>query len=156
MKTLLLCIGKLHSAQVQQLVDEYSTRTARYWPFELAVVPDVRMPRPDAAAQKETEGTRILGLLAPGDYVVLMDERGRSYTSRAFADFISHRQVAGTKRLVFVIGGPYGFSQDVYRRADSMLSLSAMTLPHELARLFTVEQLYRAATIQRGEPYHHD
>jgi 23S rRNA (pseudouridine1915-N3)-methyltransferase len=106
--------------------------------------------------QKELEGEKILASTERNDFVVLLDERGRELTSREFATFIDKKAVTLPRNLVFVIGGPYGFSKSVYDRADSKLSLSKMTFPHELVRLFFVEQLYRACTINRGEPYHHD
>ena len=98
----------------------------------------------------------ILSRLQPSDYVVLLDERGREYSSMEFAGFMEKQMVAGRRRVVFVVGGPYGFSEAVYRRADSKLSLSKMTFNHEMVRLFFTEQLYRAMTILRGEPYHHE
>jgi 23S rRNA (pseudouridine1915-N3)-methyltransferase len=106
--------------------------------------------------QKELEGERILAATERNDFVMLLDERGKELTSREFADFIAKKAVMLPRNLVFVIGGPYGFSPAVYERADSKLSLSKMTFPHELIRLFFVEQVYRACTINRGEPYHHD
>lgn len=98
----------------------------------------------------------LLASLTPSDTVILLDEKGREYTSREFADFQASMMNRGVKRLVYVIGGPYGFSQKVYDRADGKISLSRMTFSHEMARLFFCEQLYRAMTILRGEPYHHD
>ena len=106
--------------------------------------------------QKELEGESILRNVTPSDRVVLLDENGREFTSREFAAFVDKQMVSGVKRLVFVVGGPYGFSDAVYARADSKLSLSRMTFNHEMVRLFFIEQLYRAMTIRRGEPYHHD
>ena len=156
MKIKLVCIGRLRSAAVEELVSSYASRIDHYYPFELTVVPDVRLRAADAARQKEAEGEKILGELAPGDRLMLLDERGREYTSRELSGLLDKLSVDGCRRLVLVIGGPYGFSKAVYDRADAMLSLSRLTLPHELARLFTVEQLYRAGTISRGEPYHHD
>lgn len=106
--------------------------------------------------QKEAEGMRILEQIQTSDHLVLLDERGREYTSRQFAGFIDKKVQTVAKNLVFVIGGPYGFSQAVYNRADALLSLSKMTFPHELIRLFFVEQLYRAFSITANLPYHHD
>ncbi len=106
--------------------------------------------------QKELEGEAILSTLMPGDYVVLLDERGDELTSRQFSTYMDKRMSTVARRMVFIVGGPYGFSQKVYDRADSKLSLSRMTFNHEMVRLFFVEQLYRAMTILRGEPYHHD
>ncbi len=98
----------------------------------------------------------MLAQLLPGDYLVLLDERGKEFTSREFAAFIDKKMVTVPKRLVFLVGGPYGFSKGVYNRADDKISLSKMTFSHEMVRLFFTEQLYRAMTILRGEPYHHD
>ena len=106
--------------------------------------------------QKDLEGKKFLEEIIPGDFVMLLDERGKEYTSRQFSDFIVKKSVELPKSLVFVIGGPYGFSKEMYDRADAMISLSKMTFPHELVRLFFVEQLYRAGSIMKGEPYHHD
>ena len=106
--------------------------------------------------QKELEGEAILSTLMPGDYVVLLDERGDELTSRQFSTYMDKRMSTVARRMVCIVGGPYGFSQKVYDRADSKLSLSRMTFNHEMVRLFFVEQLYRAMTILRGEPYHHD
>lgn len=155
MKIDLICIGKLRVRQVDDLVQIYAARIPHYFPFRLTALPDVRLPHPDAARQKEAEGTRFLAETCASDYILLLDERGKEYTSREFAEFLERMQQT-VRRLVMLIGGPYGFSDDIYKRADGMMSLSRMTLPHELARLFSVEQLYRAGTILRGEPYHHD
>ena len=106
--------------------------------------------------QKQREGKSIIASLQPGDLVTLLDERGAELTSRQFAGEIERGMVSGLKRMVFVIGGPYGFSPEVYARADRKLSLSRMTFTHEMVRLFFAEQVYRAMTIMRGEPYHHD
>ena len=106
--------------------------------------------------QKEKEGELFLNALTPGDVLVLLDERGKEMTSREFASYIDRKSVTVSKRLVFVVGGPYGFSPAMYERADDKISLSKMTFSHEMVRLFFVEQTYRAMTILRGEPYHHD
>lgn len=156
MKIKLLAVGKVRTKAVAELVEGYAAKIGYYYPFELTVVPDVRMARPDADKQKELEGDRILEQVLPTDTLLLLDERGREYTSRELAAQLEQMAVGGTRRLVLVIGGPYGFDRKVYDRANGLLSLSKLTLPHELARLFTVEQLYRAGTITRGEPYHHD
>ena len=106
--------------------------------------------------QKELEGEVILAKLQPSDMVILLDERGKEFTSREFAVWMEKQMASGRKRIVVVIGGPYGFSQSVYDRADGKVSMSKMTFNHEMIRLFFVEQMYRAMTILRGEPYHHD
>lgn len=148
-------MGKVRTRQVQELIDGYCSRIGHYYPFELLALADVKMGRPDQQKQKEAEGARFMAEIAPADTVVLFDERGREYTSREFAEYLDSMNTR-TRRLVLLIGGPYGFSKEIYDRANGMLSLSKMTLPHELARLFATEQLYRAGTILRGEPYHHD
>lgn len=126
-------------------------------PFELVVIPDIKQAKNiDSERQKVLEGAQLLQSVGAGDYLVLFDEQGKEFTSREFAEYISRQAHAVSRNLNFVIGGPYGFSKDVYRRADMKLSLSRMTFSHEMVRLFAVEQIYRAMTILRGEPYHHD
>lgn len=150
-------MGAVKEPKVAALVTNYSKRVEYYWPFRLAELADVRMGKgADVERQKELEGSKFMAEIAAGDFVVLFDERGREMTSREFSEFIQRKAVELPRNLVFVIGGPYGFSKEMYSRADMLMSLSKMTFPHELARLFAVEQLYRAGTISRGEPYHHD
>lgn len=145
------------SEPLSRLTDEYISRAARYVPFSMQVIADVRAARSLTPAQrKEAEGRLILERLNPSDFVMLLDERGRQYTSVDFAAMLQKRMASGLKRLVCVVGGPYGFSQSVYDRADFLLSLSQMTFSHEMVRLFMAEQVYRAMTILRGEPYHHE
>lgn len=120
-------------------------------------MPDVRNAgKLPEAERKESEGEAILGKINASDYVILLDERGETPTSRDFSMMLQKHMAAGYKRILFVVGGPYGFSQAVYARADKLLSLSKMTFSHEMVRLFFTEQVYRAMTILRGEPYHHD
>jgi len=150
-------MGSVKNDDIARLVKTYVAKIPHYWPFTIVALADVRMGKAcDAARQKELEGARFLGEIAPGDFVVLFDERGRELTSRELSAFIERKSVSLAHNLVFVIGGPYGFSKAIYDRADMLMSLSKMTFPHELARLVVVEQLYRAGTISRGEPYHHD
>ena len=157
MKVKLVCIGAVKDGAIETAIAKYSKRIPYYWPFTAVYIPDVKSAKSAGTeAQKELEGERILGETSPGDFVVLLDERGRELTSREFSEFISKKALELPRSLVFVIGGPYGFSKAVYARADMLLSLSKMTFPHELARLFFVEQIYRAGTIAKGEPYHHD
>lgn len=152
-----MAIGKTRSRLLADGVEEYSGRINRYLPFETFFLPDVRTTRTmTEPMQKELEGQMMLERLQPSDYVMLLDERGVEMTSREFAGFVDKRMSSGLKRLVFVIGGPYGFSPAMYERADARLSLSRMTFSHEMVRLFFTEQVYRAMTILRGEPYHHD
>lgn len=157
MKILLLCIGRTREKDVASAIERYSARIPHYIPFRMECLPDVKTgPAITQERQKALEGERILASLQPGDFLLLLDERGREYTSREFAAWLDKKSVSLPGRLVLAVGGPYGFSREVYERADSLLSLSKMTFPHELVRLFIVEQLYRAMAILRGEPYHHD
>lgn len=157
MKIALICIGPTRDKNLIAAIEKYRTRIPFYNPFETIYIPDVKVAK-DAERQKKAEGEKILSQLRTGDYLCLLDERGKEMTSREFAGWIEKINVGqqATSRLVFAVGGPYGFSEDVYQRANAKLSLSKMTLPHELVRLFFVEQLYRAMTIMRNEPYHHD
>lgn len=152
----LIVVGKTSVSYIREGVEEYLRRLKHYIPLNVETIADLRQKgRMDAARQKESEGERILAALKPGDRVVLLDERGSQYTSDEFAAVLQRHMSSGLKRLVFVVGGPYGFSQQVYARADAKMSMSAMTLSHEMIRMFFVEQVYRAMTILRGEPYHH-
>jgi 23S rRNA (pseudouridine1915-N3)-methyltransferase len=157
MKVILLVVGKTTDRRMAALIDDYAGRVGHYLPFELRVIPELRNTRAlSPAQQKEREGELILGELSPGDHVALLDEGGREFRSVEFAAHLDRRQNAGARRMVFVIGGPYGFSPAVYERAAERVSLSRMTFSHQMVRLFFVEQLYRAMTILRGEPYHHE
>lgn len=157
MKIILLCVGKTRDPLLSKAIDRYVDRLSHYVSFTMQILPDSKASaKGGEARQKEDEGAAMLAALQPGDHLVLLDERGAEMTSRRFAADVERRITCGLRRLVFVIGGPYGFSQAVYDRADSMLSLSRMTFSHEMVRLFFTEQLYRAMTIMRGEPYHHD
>lgn len=157
MKMMLLAVGKTNMDIVRRGVDEYLGRLAHYVPVETKIIADVKKNSSlTPVKQKELEGEAILASLLPSDRVILLDENGREYTSREFAAYCERLQGSGAKRVVFIVGGPYGFSPAVYQRAEAKLSLSKMTFNHEMVRLFFVEQLYRAQTILRGEPYHHD
>lgn len=157
MKIKLLCMGDVRDAVINQAISQYSKKIPFYWPFSYVCLPDVKSAKTAGPEkQKELEGKRFMSEITSGDYVMLLDERGKQFTSREFSEMIERKSVELPRSLIFVIGGPYGFSQEVYNRADAMISLSKMTFPHELVRLFFVEQLYRAGTIYRGEPYHHD
>lgn len=141
---------------VKEGIDEYEGRLRHYVNFSIDSVADVRNTRKmTEPQQKEAEGKLLLDYVKPSDFMVLLDEHGKEFTSPQMAEWLQKRMAAGYKRIVFVVGGPYGFSPDVYTRADAKLSLSRLTFPHELVRLFFTEQLYRAFTILRGEPYHH-
>ncbi len=152
----LLTVGKTSTKFVNEGICEYAARLEHYVNFSIDSVADIRNTRKmSEAQQKEAEGKQLLDYLKPSDFVVLLDEKGTEFTSPALADWLQKKMAAGYKRILFVVGGPYGFSAEVYARADAKLSLSLLTFPHELVRLFFVEQLYRAFTILRGEPYHH-
>ena len=156
MKITLLVIGKTDAKYLIEAIDEYKNRLVHYLPFEMTVLPDIKNVRNlSEAQQKEREGEQILKALQPGDYLVLLDENGREFTSVQFASYIDKKMQTVPKRLVFVIGGPYGFSEAVYRSAQEKISLSKMTLSHQMVRLIFVEQIYRAMTILNNEPYHH-
>lgn len=157
MKFELMCIGRTRDDLMRELTERYRERTSRYVPFEIRVLPDVKgAGKLPAERQKQLEGEQILGALAPGDTIILLDERGKQFSSREFAEMQQRHMVSGVKRVVYVVGGPYGFSAEVYARANGKISLSKMTFSHEMVRLFFCEQMYRAMTILRGEPYHHD
>lgn len=153
----LLTIGKTGMKFIATGIEEYSRRLKHYISYRIAVMPDIRKSAGmTETKQKEAEGEMILSRLQPSDYVILLDERGKEYTSLEFSAYINRQMVAGRRKVVFIIGGPYGFSEAVYGRADSKISLSRMTFNHEMVRLFFTEQLYRALTILRGGPYHHE
>lgn len=153
----LLAIGKTKTRFVSEGMDEYLKRLKRLLPFNLTEIPDVKnASKLSHEEQKEAEGAILLGKINPGDHLVLLDERGKEYTSRGYAEKLQQLMATGKKKLVMVIGGPYGFSKDMYDRADELLSLSKMTFNHEMVRLFIIEQTYRAMTILKGQPYHHD
>jgi 23S rRNA (pseudouridine1915-N3)-methyltransferase len=157
MKIKLLLVGKTNIDWVINAVEMYSKRIKKYVNFDIEYISDVKNTKNmTAEIQKNKEGELILSLLDLKDTVILLDERGIQFTSLQFADFIKGKILASTKSLVFVVGGAYGFSQDVYKRADSTVSLSQMTFSHQCIRLIFAEQLYRAFTIIRGEPYHHE
>lgn len=157
MKIVLLAVGKTTTDYLIKGIDGFLKRINHYVPIEFNIIPDLKSTKGlTEETQKVREGQSMMAALQPGDVVVLLDERGKEYTSREFASQIDRKMVQGIKRLVFVIGGPYGFSQEMYERANEKISLSRMTFTHEMVRLFFVEQIYRAMTILRGEPYHHD
>ncbi len=138
-------------------VQKYTDRLTHYTPFELIFLPDAKnVKNMTQQQQKVAEGKAILGVVEPSDVVILLDENGQELTSRQFAKFIEKHSISGARRLIFIIGGPYGFSDEVYERANGKLSLSRMTYSHQMVRLIFAEQLYRAHTILKGEPYHHD
>jgi 23S rRNA (pseudouridine1915-N3)-methyltransferase len=157
MKIALLQIGKTNEKYISDGVEEYSGRIRKYSGFEIITVPDLKNTRNmPVSEQKSKEGEKICKLLTSEDYVVLLDERGKEFSTKEFSDKIAKIFMLQRKRVIFVIGGPYGFSEDVYTRADLQLSLSQMTFSHQLVRLLFAEQLYRIFTVIRGEPYHHE
>lgn len=157
MKVTLMAVGRTQSPLMRRAIDDYLERLRHYLPVDVDIVDDPKFARSATnEARKQAEGSAILRRLQPGDHVALLDENGRELTSRGFAEMMQSRMNSGVKRLVFIVGGPFGFSPEVYDRADSKLSLSKMTFNHEMVRLFFTEQLYRAMTIIRGESYHHD
>lgn len=157
MKIELAVIGKTSIGYLKQGIDEYIKRLKHYVPFEIKYIDDIKNTKNISEdQQKRTEGAKILSLLDKSDFVVLLDEHGKEYTSLQYSSYIQKRMLSGAKKLVFVIGGPYGFSQEVYDRANDKISFSKMTFNHEMIRLIFTEQLYRAYTIINHEPYHHE
>jgi len=156
LKTLLLTIGKTDNPYLSSAIDDYLARASHYAPLELRVIPDIRDARNLTHIQQcEREGRELLRQLQPGDYVVLLDEGGREYTSGDFAKWLQQKMSTLPRRLVFIIGGPYGFSPEVYEAAQGKMSLSRMTFSHQMVRLIFVEQYYRALSILNNLPYHH-
>ncbi|ADF52438.1 MAG: 23S rRNA (pseudouridine(1915)-N(3))-methyltransferase RlmH [Zunongwangia sp.] len=152
----LLCIGKTDSKELQKLIEVYLKRLQFYTKFEIDVIPDLKKARNlDENQQKTKEGELILNKTQTSDFVVLLDENGKQFSSEAFSEYLQKRMNSGLKQLIFVIGGPYGFSEAVYQRADGKISLSKMTFSHQMVRLFITEQIYRGFTILKNEPYHH-
>lgn len=152
----LLTIGKTDNKSLQTLIDDYTKRLSFYVKFDLEIIPDIKnVKNLSEAQQKEKEGELILSKITPTDQLILLDENGKTFSSVGFSDFLQKKMNAGTKTLVFVIGGPYGFSETVYQKAQGKVSLSEMTFSHQMVRLFVIEQIYRGFTILRNEPYHH-
>ena len=153
----LVVVGKTDMKEVEALVTMYTKRLNHYVRFAITTIADVRNTKKlSEAEQKRLEGEAILKLINESDHLMLLDEHGAELRSIEFADMLQRRMLSGTKRLVFVIGGPYGFSDPVYQRANSKLSLSKMTFSHQIVRAIFTEQLYRAFTILKNEPYHHE
>jgi 23S rRNA (pseudouridine1915-N3)-methyltransferase len=152
----LLTIGKTDNKSLQTLIDDYTKRLSFYVKFDLEIIPDIKnVKNLSEAQQKEKEGELILSKITPTDHLILLDENGKTFSSVGFSDFLQKKMNSGTKTLVFVIGGPYGFSETVYQKAQGKVSLSEMTFSHQMVRLFVIEQIYRGFTILRNEPYHH-
>ncbi len=156
MKIKLISIGKTDNKALEGLIEQYIVRLKHYIKFEFLIIPDIKNRKKLSLAQQKTaEGILLLKNLQTSDFVVLLDENGTQFNSIDFSKFLSKKMLAGTKQLVFIIGGPYGFSNDVYQKANQKISLSKMTFSHQMVRLFFVEQLYRGFTILKNEPYHH-
>lgn len=156
MKITLLVVGKTTDIHIELLIQEYQKRLAHYIPFNIQVIPELKNTKAlTPEQQKQTEGELILRTINSSTDLVLLDEHGKEFRSIEFADYVQKRMSSG-RDVVFVVGGPYGFSQAVYERANGKISLSKMTFSHQMVRLFFVEQIYRAMTILRGEPYHHE
>ncbi|MCO6163804.1 23S rRNA (pseudouridine(1915)-N(3))-methyltransferase RlmH [Flavobacterium sp. NRK F7] len=152
----LLTIGKTDNKNLQALMDEYTKRLGFYIKFDLEIIPDIKnVKNLSEAQQKEKEGELILSKITATDHLILLDEKGKTFSSVGFSEFLQKKMNAGIKTLAFVIGGPYGFSDTVYKQAVGKVSLSEMTFSHQMVRLFIIEQIYRGFTILRNEPYHH-
>ncbi len=152
----LVAIGKTDNKALQALIDEYVKRLSFYIKFDITIIQDLKNSKNlSEIQQKEKEGELILSKIVSTDYLILLDENGKTFSSVGFSNELQKKMNAGLKTLVFVIGGPYGFSESVYLRANSKLSLSLMTFSHQMVRLFFIEQVYRSFTILKNEPYHH-
>ena len=157
MKILLVTVGNTDKKYMKEGIDEYIKRLSFYIPFETKVIADLKNRSAlSVDLQKEKEGQMILSQVLPGDHLILLDEHGSEFSSVEFSSWIEKKMITGLKQLVFVVGGPYGFSKNVYQRADFKIALSQLTFSHQMVRLIFVEQLYRAMTIIKNEPYHHE
>lgn len=157
MRIHVMFIGKTMGKLFQEAISDYQQRLTHYVPFAIEEVPDLKNTKSlTEEQQKEKEADMVFDRLQSGDVLVLLDEKGKEFTSREFSTFLENKMHTVNKRLVLLIGGPYGFSQRIYDAAQGKISLSKMTFSHQMVRLFFVEQIYRAFTIMRGEPYHHD
>ena len=157
MKINLLCIGKTDDKEIKNLINYYLTRVPRHWNFEITEIPDVKNARnltPDLL--KKEEAKLFLNIIENTDLVVLLDEKGKQFTSREFAQKLDSYQNNSIKKICFLVGGAYGFSEEMYQRANEKISISKMTFTHQMIRLFFVEQIYRADQILQGKPYHND
>ena len=157
MKVKLIAIGKTDDKNLMHLIENYQKRLSHYIKFEFKIIPDIKKAKNlSQIEQKEREGVLILKEITSADQLILLDEKGHEFRSVEFSRFIQKKMNSGMKQLIFVIGGPYGFSNGVYQKAQGKISLSKMTFSHQMIRLFMVEQLYRAFTILKNEPYHHE
>ena len=152
----LLAIGKTDNSELNSLINDYTKRLGHYIKFKLEIIPDLKKVKNlSEAQQKEKEGDLILKQTTKSDVLILLDENGKQFTSVDFSKYLQKHMNSGIKNLILVIGGPYGFSEAIYNRAQGKISLSKMTFSHQMVRLFIIEQLYRGFTILRNEPYHH-
>ncbi len=157
MRILLLLIGKTKDHQLQSLTDSFSKRLKHYTSFKIEVIPELKIRKNlSVEEQKIREGKEILKRIQASDEVILLDEKGKDFTSKQFANWLQKQMNSGKKQLVFIVGGPFGFSSEIYQRSNQKIALSKMTFSHEMIRPFFVEQLYRGFTILRNEPYHHE
>lgn len=156
MEIKLIAIGKTDRTELDQLINSYQKRLIHYVRFSFEIIPDIKNSKNlSESLQKEEEGKLILSKTSTSDQLILLDENGKEFNSLSFSEFLQKQMNSGLKRLVLVIGGPYGFSEAVYKKASSKLALSKMTFSHQMVRLFVVEQIYRGFTILKNEPYHH-
>jgi 23S rRNA (pseudouridine1915-N3)-methyltransferase len=156
MQITLLVIGKTNNKQLQELIDEYTKRLGFYIKFNLEIIPDIKNSKNlSEAQQKQKEGKLIFTKVSTSDVLILLDENGKQMDSVGFSNYLQKHMNSGIKQLIFIIGGPHGFSEEVYQKAQGKLSLSKMTFSHQMIRLFFIEQLYRGFTILKNEPYHH-
>jgi 23S rRNA (pseudouridine1915-N3)-methyltransferase len=157
MKIILLTVGKTTDSNLLKLQEEYQNRLKYYIPYEYLSIPELKNTKNlSVNEQLEKEADLILKQLDTADEVILLDEKGKQFTSVGFSEFIAKKMLSSIKRTIFVVGGPYGFSERIYKRSNGLVSLSSMTFSHQMIRLIFVEQLYRAMTILKGEPYHHE
>ena len=152
----LFAVGKTDQAKLKDLIADYQKRLRHYVRFEVSIIPDLKNAKNlSQEQQKNKEGAELLKKISQADFVYLLDENGKQYDSVGFSDILQKQMNSGVKNLCFLIGGPYGFSSELYARANGLISLSKMTFSHQMIRLFFVEQLYRGFTILKNEPYHH-
>ncbi|HLV61966.1 23S rRNA (pseudouridine(1915)-N(3))-methyltransferase RlmH [Galbibacter sp.] len=152
----LIVVGKTDDSHLTELIAQYTKRLSHYVNFSIEIIPDIKQTKNlSESKQKTKEGAQILSKVTPGDTLILLDEKGKQFSSVDFAAQLQKRMNSSIKQLVYVIGGPYGFSEEVYQKSQGKISLSMMTFSHQMIRLFFIEQLYRGFTILRNEPYHH-
>jgi 23S rRNA (pseudouridine1915-N3)-methyltransferase len=156
MHALLVLVGKTNDSRIISLIEDYTKRINRYHRLDIQVVPELKNKgKMSEKIQKQKEGALILEKLKAGDWVILLDEKGKTFDSIGFSQYINTRRSGSHKRMVFIVGGPYGFSEEMYARGQEKITLSSMTFSHQMIRVFFLEQLYRANTLLNNEPYHH-